>query len=191
MQDVLKPGIYGNYKQNLAGEFAGDLIGSGTLILAEAMCPEQLHICTRTMRGWIDPIYESVAHRALVSEKEAPDYAQKVEKWKTFQERNLVRSTIMATTGIAGNIATQKLITGNPSPTGLIFLGKLASTALTTAIGLTVRLTFPDQTKSIDKWMGKRIGSMLEDKGVNGENAPTSSHAAKLENEKQRISFGI
>lgn len=170
---------YGNYTQNLAGELAGDLTGSTALILAETLCPEQLHNCTRTMRSWVDPIYDRVARRVLANEKDTPDYEQKVEKWKTFQERNLVRSTIMATAGIAGNIATQKLIVGNPSPTKLIFLGKLASTALTTAIGLTVRFTFPDQMKSMDKWMGKHIGSVLEDKGV-AKDAPASTHVAKL-----------
>lgn len=177
-KDTPKPGTYGNYTQNLIGEFAGDLVGSATLILAETICPEQLHACTRAMRSWVDPLYEAAAHRVLAKEKDAPDYKEKVEHWKTFQERNLVRSAIMATAGIAGNIATQKMIVGNPSPTQLIFIGKLAGTAVTTTIGLTARFTCPDQMNNMDKWMGKHIARWMGDKGI--ESQLPASHAEKL-----------
>lgn len=171
----------GNYTQNLAGEFAGDIIGSSTLLLAEAICPEQLHSCMRTVRSWVDPLYTSVAHRVFAKEKDSPDYEQKIEKWKTFQERNLVRSAIIATAGIAGNVATQKLVIGNPSPTKLIFAGKLISTALSTSIGLGVRLAFPDQMKGMDKWMSKNIfAPMLKDKVMPDEDVPSVSYVEKL-----------
>lgn len=183
----------GNYTQNLAGEFAGDIIGASTLMLAEAVCPEQLHACTRTLRSWVDPLYTSVAHRVFAKEKDSPDYEQKVEKWKTFQERNLVRSAIIATAGIAGNVATQKLVIGNPSPTRLIFAGKLVSTALTTTLGLSARLAFPEQMKGIDKWVGKNIFTpMLKDKDAPNGEASSGPHAGRLMNERpeEALSYG-
>ena len=159
--DAEHPGKYGNYLQNLAGEFAGDITGAGTLILAEMLVPHQLHFCTRKMRSWVDPLYTSVAHRVFAHEQNEPDYAKKIEEWKTFQERNLARSVIIATGSIAGNLATQKWLVNNPSPTKLIFAGKLASTALTTALGLTVRLAFPKQMKGVDSWMSTHFFAPL------------------------------
>jgi len=153
----VKHSAHGDYTQNLAGEFAGDLIGAGALITAEVFCPAALHGCTKTLRSWVDPLYTSVAHRVFAKDKGSPDYEQKIEEWKTFQERNLVRSVIMATAGIAGNIATQKLLIGNPSPTGIIFKGKLLSTALTTAVELGSRLVFSKEMKHVDRWVGKKI----------------------------------
>jgi len=182
--DASHPGVHGNYTQNLAGEFAGDIIGSSSLILAEALIPEQLHACTRKMRSWIDPLYTSVAHIAFAKEKSEPGYEQKIEKWKTFQERNLVRSAIIATVGIAGNLATQKMLIKNPSPTGLIFAGKLASTSLTTAIGLGVRLAFPHQMKGVDRWMSKKIfAPMMQDEETPTDDAHAASHADRLVNQ--------
>jgi hypothetical protein len=177
-----RPEAHGNYAQNLAGEFAGDIIGAASLMLAEAVCPEQLHACTKTMRGWVDPLYDTVARKVFAKEQGAPDYEQKVEQWKTFQERNLVRSTIMSGAGIAGNVITQKAVIGNPSPTGLIFKGKLASTTLTTALGLSVRLAFPDQMKNVDRWVGKNLfAPVFEDK--------TASHVKKqLHSRKEQAS---
>lgn len=165
-KDSLK-GSAGSYTQNLAGEFAGDIIGASSLMLAEAICPEQLHACSRTFRGWIDPLYSSVAHRVFAAEKNTPDYEQEIEKWKVFQERNFVRSSIIATASLLGNVATQKLLIGNPSPTRYIFAGKLASTTLTTSLGLMTRFAFPSQTKALDNWIGKNVFSpILEDKGT-------------------------
>lgn len=175
----------GSYTQNLAGEFAGDIIGASTLMLAEAVCPEQLHACTRTMRSWVDPLYTSVAHKVFAKEKDSPDYDQKIEKWKTFQERNLARSAIIATAGIAGNIATQKLVIGNPAPTKIIFIGKLISTALTTTLGLSARFAFPEQMKSADKWMSKNIfAPMLKDKGMSDGESVSGTYTDKLAAER-------
>lgn len=175
------PSISGNYTQNLAGEFAGDVIGASTLMLAEALAPEQLHAATRKLRSWVDPLYTSVAHRVFEKEKNSPDYEKKVEEWKTFQERNLVRSAIVATAGIAGNLATQKWVIGNPSPTKVIFAGKLISTALTTTIGLGVRLAFPQQMKSVDTWVGEKVFKpWLSDKKVEGDKSRPTSHVDRL-----------
>jgi hypothetical protein len=160
-----KPEAYGGYWKNFGGELAGDVTGFGSLMLAEMLFPEQLHSCTRKMRSWVDPLYSSVAHRVFADEKDSPDYAQKVDAWKTFQERNLVRSTIMAATGITGNVAAQKWVIHNESPTKVIFLGKLATTALTTALGLTARLAFPDGTKNVDRWMSTNIFAPMLDDG--------------------------
>lgn len=172
---------HGNYAQNLAGEFAGDIIGASTLMLAEAICPEQLHAGTRRARSWIDPIYSSIAQKVFAKEKGSPDYEQKIDKWKTFQERNLVRSTIIATAGIAGNIATQKLVIGNPSPTKLIFAGKLVSTALTTAIGLGARMAFPERMKSLDTLVGKKIFKpLLNDKEISADADISTTYADRL-----------
>lgn len=168
---------YGSYTQNLGGEFAGDLIGSGSLILAETICPNELHAGLKQARKLVDPLYASAAHIVLAKEKNSPDYQQKVDKWKTFQERNLVRSGLMAITGIAGNIATQKLLLENPSPTGLIFKGKLLSTAVTTGIGLCSRLVFPKQMGALDKWIGKEIVPLIE---TEAETAAKATHARKL-----------
>jgi hypothetical protein len=164
--DPSHPG-HGNYTQNLAGEFAGDIIGASSLILAEALIPTQLHAFTRKARGWVDPLYTSVAHKVLAGDKSQPDYAQEVERWKTFQERNLIRSLIMATAGIAGNVVTQKTLIKNPSPASVILKGKLLSTAITTTMGLAVRFTFPDHMRRVDKWIGGKVfAPMLEDKEI-------------------------
>jgi hypothetical protein len=175
----------GSYTQNLLGEFAGDITGASALILAEAVCPKQLHTCTRTMRSWVDPLYTSVAHKVFAKEKNLPGYDQKIEKWKTFQERNLVRSAIIATAGIAGNIATQKLVIGNPAPTKLIFVGKLISTTLTTTLGLTARFYFPEQMKNADKWIAKNFfAPVLKDKVVPDGESVSGTYIDKLAAEK-------
>lgn len=158
---------YGSYSQNLAGEFAGDVSGSGTLIAAELLFPNQLHAFTRMARGWVDPFYTSVAHKVLARERNQPDYNEQVEQWKTFQERNLVRSLIMVPAAIAGNIGIQKAI-GNPSPGSVILKGKLASAALTTALGLTIRFAFPDQTKQADSWLSRHVFSPMLQNGQAG-----------------------
>lgn len=182
-RDPSNAGNYGNYTQNLAGELAGDLAGAGALMFAESFFPEQLHTVTRRLRSWVDPLYTSVAHKVLAKEAARPDYDQVVEKWKTYQERNLVRSAIIATAGIAGNLLTQKAIVGNPAPTKLIFAGKLVSTLLTTTLGLSVRMGFPEQTKAMDKWIGQRVfAPMLKDKGTLQEPVQPSTHVDKLEN---------
>jgi len=175
---------HGNYTQNLAGEFAGDVIGSASLIAAEIACPELLHSCTRKIRSFIDPLYTSVAHAVLASERNAPDYEQQIDQWKLFQERNAVRAGIIFTAGLAGNLATQKLIARNPSPTKVIFLGNLASSALTTAIGLCGRLAFPEYTKGIDNWMGKHIGSWVDDRKIEDNE---TSHVARLEHQTSAL----
>lgn len=159
-----KPLPHGDYTQNLAGEFAGDIIGMGTLITAEMLFPRQLHQCTKAIRSWLDPLYTTVAHKALAKEKGAPDYEKKVEEWKTFQERNMARTLIMMAAGIAGNVATQKLLIKNPSPASVIFKGKLLSTTITNAVGLATRLAYPKQMNHVDEWMGKNIfAPMLND----------------------------
>lgn len=187
--DAVHPKAHGNYSQNLMGEFAGDIIGASTLVVAESLFPHQLHACTRTMRGWVDPLYSTVAHRVFANEKDSPEYEQKVEKWKTFQERNLARSVIIASAGIAGNIATQKMFIGNPSPTSLILQGKLLTTAITTTLVLVIRLAFPEKTKGIDNWMSKNIfAPMMEDK-ANIDIGPGTSHVEKLMQQKNDAEF--
>lgn len=176
-----KDAAHGNYTQNLAGEIAGDLTGAGTLILAEAICPKQLHACSEAFRRVVDPLYSRIAKVALAREEGKPDYAAKVEQWKDFQEKNLVRSTIMAAGGIIGNLVMQKMVMGNPSPTGLIFLGKLASATLTTSVGLTARFAFPGQMKKVDSWMGRQIAPMMSDVQIS---EPMDSHAARIRQEK-------
>lgn len=158
---------YGNYTQNLAGEFAGDIFGASSLMMAEAFVPEQFHAASRQIRKWVDPVYEQLAQRVLSDHKAEPDYRLQVEEWKTFQERNLVRSGFVAATGMAGNIIAQKTLIGNPSPTSLIFKGKLASTALTTVLGLASRLAFPSQISKMDSWIGKKMfTAILDDKRI-------------------------
>lgn len=169
----------GNYTQNLAGEFAGDITGVSTLILAEALFPQQLHYYSRKIRGMVDPLYTAAAQRIFAKDKDASDYGQKIEKWKISQERNLVRAAVIGAASIAGNIATQKLVIGNPSPTKLIFTGKLLSTTLTTTLALGARLMLPNQTKGLDKWVGKNIFMPL----LTDEETPadsSGSHAGRL-----------
>lgn len=156
-RNILHPGQYGNYGQNLLGELAGDLTGVIGLISAEAIAPKQLHACTRTMRSWVDPLYTTVARWVLASEKNSPAYETNVREWADTHERNLVRSSIIMTANVAGNVAAQKWLIGNPSSTKLIFAGKLASSAVTTSLGLAMRLMFPDQTKNMDRWISKKI----------------------------------
>lgn len=174
--DARHHGPHGSYTQNLVGEFAGDLIGCSTLILAETIMPTQLHTFTRTARTWIDPLYTRIAHAVLATHRSDTDYEQQIERWKTFQERSLIRSTIMATAGIVGNVATQKMLVGNPSPSSLIFKGKLVSTAITTALGLVARFALPQQTRRMDKWIGNHLSPMMEDKAM-----PTAGHVSHAE----------
>jgi hypothetical protein len=187
--DPAHPEKFGTYTQNLAGEFAGDLIGCTTLIAAEALFPEQLHAFTRAARRVVDPLYSTVAHRVFAKEKSEPDYEKKVEAWKTFQERNLVRSLIIASAGIAGNVATQKLLLHNPSPTGIIFSGKLISSALTTGVGLCVRLAFPDKMKRVDTWIGKKVAPLLSDKNATSETAEPAHAEDLLRRKEQELNY--
>ena len=162
---------YGSYGQNLAGELVGDLTGAGSLILAEAVAPEELHRFTRGARKFIDPLFESVAHIVFCDEAHLPGYENKVEQWKLFHERNLVRSGIIASTGMAGNLITQKLLMKNPSPSKVIFLGKALSTSITTALGLTMRFAFPDKMKGLDSWISKKyLAPKLQDKDLSESN---------------------
>lgn len=155
--DAAHPGKHGNYRQNLAGEIVGDFSGAAVLIAAEALVPDQLHACTRTMRKWVDPLYTSVARWVFASDKESPDFEKKVRNWADFHERNLVRSGIIMTTNVASNVATQKWLAGNPASLKLIFAGKLASSLLTTSLGLATRLVFPSQAKAVDQWVGQNV----------------------------------
>jgi hypothetical protein len=158
------PKAYGSYTQNLAGEFAGDVIGSATLVGAELLFPQQLHHFMRSARNVVDPLYSSAARSIFSDQKGSPGYEQKMEDWKLFQERNLVRSGIMATASIAGNVATQRWVFANPAPTSAVFKGKLLSTAITTTIGLAVRLAFPARMHAVDQWMGSTMFTpMLSD----------------------------
>ncbi|MFW0777150.1 MAG: hypothetical protein ACN2B6_05470 [Rickettsiales bacterium] len=170
----------GRFGKNFFGEIVGDLSGFGTLVVAEALFPSKLHSCTRAMRAWIDPLYTSVAHRVFADERNDPEYDRKVKQWTTFQEQNLVRSAIMMTAGLVGNVAAQKAVR-NPAPVRAIFLGKLASSAVTTGVGLTTRIAFPDQMKSVDSWLGKNIFSpMINRVEDTMENGAPISHADRL-----------
>jgi len=178
-----KPTSYGNYTQNLAGEFAGDIIGAGTLMVAEAFIPEQLHTFTRSLRSKIDPLYSSVAKHVFSKQLNSPDYEQKVKEWKDFQERNLVRFMIMASASILGNDAVQKHLLNNPSPTGLVVAGKLASRALTMGVGLTARMAFPDHFDRTDEWIGKKLfAPMMDSKQIDlsDDPPPAVTHAERL-----------
>ena len=169
---------YGNYTQNLVGELSGDIIGASALVAAEAVAPVQLHTLTRGMRKIIDPFYDRAARRQFANIEGAPDYEQKVEQWKLFNERNFVRTSLCAATGIAGNIATQKFILGNPSPASLIFAGKFLSTSVSAAIGLIGRSVFSERTKKMDKWMSGMLQPLLEEKSM--DDGPAPSHVDKL-----------
>ena len=182
--DGAHPEARGTYTQNLVGEFAGDLIGSSTLILAETLIPGPLHAFTRAARSLVDPVYTPIAHMVLAKDRFEPDHEERVEQWKTFQERNLVRSAIMATAGIAGNVLTQKYLVGNPSPTSLILKGKLLSTALTTATELGVRFAFPHHMGRLDKWMGGKFAPMMKDETLPGEENASTLHTDKIEQER-------
>lgn len=169
---------FGSYKQNLGGELIGDVVGPGALIAAEIIAPTQLHGFMRGARRLVDPLYTTAAHWIFAKEKCEPGYEQKIEQWKTFQERNLVRETIITTTAIASNLASQKLLIKNPAPVSVIFTGKLLGASVTAALGLTTRLLFPERIKKMDQWLGKNIfAPMMEDK---------TTHAGKVEAQRER-----
>lgn len=169
---------YGTYVQNLTGELVGDLTGAGTLILAESVAPETLHRFTRAARKAIDPLFTTVAHNVFFDEKGTPGYETRMEEWKVFQERNFVRSGIIASTGMVGNLLAQKLLVHNPSPSSVIFLGKALSSGVTTALGLSMRFAFPDQMKSLDSWISKKyLAPKLDEKKLDEEVG--MSHASK------------
>lgn len=182
--DATHKRTYGTYGQNFAGELAGDVIGAATLMSAELICPDQFHRASRRFRKMVDPLYEGVAHRVFAKDVAAPDYAQKVEEWKTFQERNLVRSLIVGAGSVAGNIATQKYLVGNPSPTGVIFAGKMLSASVTTVIGLCMRMAFPKQLREEDERLSKRFfAPMLSDRNMPdaaAQDENISAHAERL-----------
>ncbi len=177
---------YGTYVQNLTGELVGDLTGAGTLLLAESLAPETLHRFTRSARKVIDPLFTSVAHNVFFDEKGTPGYEKRMEEWKIFQERNFVRSGIIASTGMVGNLLAQKLLVHNPSPTGVIFLGKALSTSVTTTLGLAVRFAFPDQMKSFDSWISKKyLAPKLNEKSLDDDT--NTSHVSKLNNSTNNL----
>jgi hypothetical protein len=180
VQRKYSPGHAGNYKQNFLGEIAGDITGAGALILAEAFASGPLHICTRTMRSWIDPFYTSVAHRVFADQKDNPNYDKLVNDWKIFQERNLVRSALMLGTGIAGNIITQKTLLKNPAPAKIILLGKAASATVTTALGLAIRFAAPDAMKKTDKWLSEKLFIPLLDDEKPGKAHPAATHVDRV-----------
>lgn len=170
-------GKHGTYAQNLAGEFIGDFAGGSALILAEATMPKQLHSLLRSMRRAVDPLYSKLA-KYFVDDKYPPEeYEKRVERWKTFQERSLCRSSIVAVTGIAANVAAQKWLVNNPSSTGVILGGKIASTALTMGLNLGARMMFPKQMNNLDKAIGGTFSGMMEDEQI--EEIPSNGHAAK------------
>jgi hypothetical protein len=176
---------YGNYSQNLAGQFVGDVVGGGALIAAELLIPNQLHTVTRAARRAIDPLYDSVARWVLADQRDKPDYQQQVLQWKTYQERSLVRSGIMTAAAVAGNVAVQKAV-GNPSPLKVVFGTKLISTAVTAVLTLTSRLMFPDQTRKLDNLINRKIVTPLLQ-----QDAPDSpgAHTSKLLNENSKNMF--
>ena len=155
---------YGQYPQLVISEFAGDAIGAGTLIGAELLFPKQLHMFTRKARSWIDPLYTSLGRSILSKDCSQPEFEQKVQDWKTFQEQNFVRSAIMGVARVGGNVAVQKTVMKNPSPSLIILEGKLLSTVLTTVFGLGVRFAFPKHMKDIDKWLAKNVVTPILDK---------------------------
>jgi hypothetical protein len=82
--------------------------------------------------------------------------------------------------GIAGNILTQKYIVGNPSPTGLILAGKLLSTSLTTAAGLSVRMCYPKQMDRLDETISKRVFAPMFKEGAVEPEESITTHAERL-----------
>ena len=179
---------HGSYTQNLAGELLGDVAGGAALIAAEAVCPTQLHDFTRKARDCIDPVYDKLAHVFLKKDCSDKEYKERVDAWKVFQERNVVRSAIIGVTGIVVNVAAQKLMLGNPSPTNVVLAGKLASTALSSALGLGARFLLPMQMNRIDQTMGKVMAPMVGDAGTPEEPAAHYSHVEKLEQQKEAAS---
>jgi hypothetical protein len=173
---------YGSYKQNFIGQIAGDVGGGAALITAELLIPNQLHTFTRAARKAIDPVYECFAHWALADQKQAPDYAEQVERWKTYQERSIVRSAVMMTAAMGTNIATQKAI-GNPSPVKAIFGSRVVSMAVTTAITLVSRLLFPEQTRKFDKWVNNKVVQPLF---ADELDSPGTAYSDKILKEKQK-----
>ncbi len=172
---------YGSYKQNFIGQIAGDVGGGAALITAELLIPNQLHAFTRAARKAIDPVYDCFAHWALADQKQAPDYAEQVERWKTYQERSIVRSSIMMAAAMGANIATQKAI-GNPSPVKAIFGSRIVSMGVTTVLTLASRMFFPEGTRKFDKWVNDKVVQPLFSEELNGTGA---SHADKVLKQKQ------
>ena len=175
---------HGNYSQNLAGELIGDLTGAATLVGLEALCPGPLHYCTRQFRQAIDPLYDSVARWVFKDKKNEPDYQKTVDEWKLYQERNLARSLVVSICGVACNIAAQKYLVGNPSPVKLILLGKAASTAVSTSIGLVARMVFSKQTQAIDRYMAKKIFTPIMNNGLTPEEIKAQEKAHAIAEQK-------
>src|SRR5690606_30023783 len=109
-----------------------------------------------------------------------PDYDIKINQWKTQQERNLVRASIMGVTNIAANLASQKTLFRNPAPTGVIFKGKLLSTALTTSVALAARVCFPGKTKEMDRWVSQRVCASMRDDDDHAQSHEKSGHVDRL-----------
>lgn len=179
---------FGNYSQNLAGELIGDLTGAATLVGLEAICPGPLHYFTRQFRYAVDPLYDAVAKFVFKDKKDDPNYQKEVNEWKLYQERNLARSLVVSIGGVAGNVAAQKYLVGNPSPTRLILLGKAASTTVSTGIGLVARMMFSKQTKAIDKYMAKTFFTPIMNNGLTPEEIRQQEQEHKLAEERAAMS---
>lgn len=152
----------GTMAQNLSGEFAGDFAGSIALVAAEALCPEQYHSFSRRVRSWIDPFYEKLARNLL--KKDCPDdeYEKKVHDWKVFQERNVVRAGFIGVVGVGANLVAQKVL-NNQAPLRVIALGKVISTGIMMAGGLSLRMALPKQMKALDEKMGEIVAPLMKD----------------------------
>lgn len=188
--DASKWQRYGTFKQNIMGEFAGDLSGMGTLMGLETFVPEQLHTFTRGARRFIDPLFEGVAQRVFAKYEGTPDYRPQIDKWKLFHERNFVRSGIVLAGGLTGNLLTQKLIMENPSPTKVIFMGKMLSSTVTMGLNLAIRFCYADEMKKLDSWMAEKYFSQnMEDRPLNGNGNGNGGHASKVLKGRQTVTL--
>jgi hypothetical protein len=87
-------------------------------------------------------------------------YRKGIEDWKEFQADNIAKSTIVSTSSIAFNVATQKMM-GNTHKIWVITLAKLAGAAITVAAMLGVRFALPRTTQGFDDELSRRYFSPL------------------------------
>lgn len=146
----------GSWFQNVAGEFFGDVGGSTGLFLASSLVPDATQGFINSVGRMVHPVFHTVGHAVFKDQFNEPDFQAKVDKWTTFQERNFARSLIVMAGNISANIAAQKYAIRNPSPAHIIFKGKLASTGVTSALNMGLRLFAPQKMKDFDAKLGRK-----------------------------------
>lgn len=163
-QHFARQGHYkaGTYMQNLAGEIAGDVVGIAALTSAERLFPKQMQRTTDYAEQLLDPIYDPLAEKLFEPCCDDKNYDQRVDEWKKDQQAELIHAGVAASASVTGNVFAQKKIFRNPAASSAIFKGKMASTSLTTLLGLSMGFALPGASSFVDTLVNEKTQGDLE-----------------------------